>query len=106
MRMPKTNAKTIVKTGSVKSGGILALFLAIGAIFGGILGELTANSESAPDMLAPYLSKTFPIFDMMPVQIDLYIIKLVLGVSFYPNIASVFGMLVAIFFWHNFSRRY
>lgn len=100
MRVPRTRTKA----NNAKSGGILVLFLIIGAMFGGILGEFAANSNNAPDALVPYLIKTFPIFDMTPVSIDLYVMKLIVGVSFYPNLASILGMVVAIFFWYRFSR--
>lgn len=79
-----------------RSYGMLGLFVIIGAVMGGILGELVGDVEAFSG-IAPYLSRTRPIIDISPIVIDLYVLKLSFGFSFYPNIVSIFGVLLAIF---------
>ena len=84
-----------------KSAGMMALFLITGAVLGGILGELIAGSGLMAG-LAPYLIKHFPIFDMPPVTVNLYVIKLVVGFAVYPNLVSILGMIIAIVLFRRF----
>ena len=77
------------------------LFVIIGAILGGILGELLKNVPSLEGVM-PYLVTTFPVFDMAPVTIDLYVIRLTVGLAFMPNLMSMLGIVVAI----ALNRRY
>jgi hypothetical protein len=90
-----------VKGGKKKSFGMLALFLMTGAVLGGILGELIAGSSALAD-IAPYLIKTFPIFDFPPVTINLYVVRLVLGFALHPNLISILGVIAAIFIFRRF----
>lgn len=88
--------------GSKSSGyGMLALFMITGAVLGGILGEIIATSSMLSGV-APYLVKTFPIFDLPPVTINLYVIKLAIGFALYPNLISILGMIIAIFLYRRF----
>lgn len=84
-----------------KSMGMMVLFLITGAVVGGILGELAANS-SLLSGVAPYLIKPFPVFDLPPVTINLYVIKLVIGFALYPNLMSVLGIIAAIILFRRF----
>lgn len=86
---------------SRKSYGVLALFLITGAVLGGILGELIASS-SVMAGIAPYLTKTFYIFDLPPVIINLYVIKLVVGFALNPNLISILGVIAAIIIFRRF----
>jgi hypothetical protein len=81
--------------------GMMFLFLITGAIVGGILGELAASS-SLLSGVAPYLIKPFPVFDLPPVAINLYVIKLVIGFALYPNLMSVLGIIAAILLFRRF----
>ncbi|MPL63410.1 hypothetical protein SDC9_09037 [bioreactor metagenome] len=83
------------------SYGMLALFMIIGAILGGILGELVSTSSLLSEM-APYLVRTFPIFDVPPITINLYVVKLTLGFAIYPNLISILGMIIAILLYRRF----
>ncbi len=95
--------KTGTRRGSSagKSMGMMALFLITGAVVGGILGELAASS-SLLSGIAPYLIKPFPVFDLPPVAINLYVIKLVIGFALYPNLMSVLGIIAAIIVFRRF----
>lgn len=84
-----------------KSMGMMFLLLITGAIVGGILGELAASS-SLLSGVAPYLIKPFPVFDLPPVTINLYVIKLVIGFALYPNLMSVLGIIAAIMLFRRF----
>jgi hypothetical protein len=83
------------------SYGILALFMITGAVLGGILGEIIATSSMLSGV-APYFVKTFPIFDLPPVTINLYVIKLAIGFALYPNLISILGMIIAIILYRRF----
>lgn len=84
-----------------KSFGVLALFLVTGAILGGILGEIIASTAIFSG-IAPYLVKTFSIFDLPPIAINLYVIKLVLGFSLSPNLISILGLIIAALLFRRF----
>lgn len=95
--------KTGTKRGSSagKNMGMMVLFLITGAVVGGILGELAAGS-SLLSGIAPYLIKPFPVFDVPPVSINLYVIKLVIGFALYPNLMSIVGIIAAIMLFRRF----
>ena len=50
----------------------------------------------------PYLVTTFPVFDMAPVTIDLYVIRLTVGLAFMPNLMSMLGIVVAIALYRRY----
>ena len=75
--------------------GICILFVAVGAILGGILGQLLSNVEALSSLM-PYLVTTYPVFDTTPITINLYVIKLTLGLAFAPNIMSILSIVLAL----------
>lgn len=79
---------------------MLILFVVTGAVLGGILGELIKDI-SIFSGIAPYLIQTYPILDMLPVQINLYVIQLSFGFAFHPNLISILGILLAIFLFRK-----
>jgi len=81
--------------------GVLALFVLTGAVLGGIIGEFIATTPALSG-LAPYLSKTVHIFDTPPVTINLYVVKLVIGLALDPNLISIFGVILAIYLFRKF----
>jgi hypothetical protein len=81
--------------------GMMTLFLITGAVVGGILGELAANISLLADVV-PYLIKPFPVFDLPPVAINLYVIKVVIGFALYPNLMSILGIIAAIILFRRF----
>ena len=92
-----------MRGGYRKSTGMLMLFMATGAVLGGILGELLATS-SLLSGAAPYLVKQFAIFDVPPVTVNLYVFRLVIGFALYPNLISIIGMLAAVWLFRRFWR--
>lgn len=50
----------------------------------------------------PFLVTTYPIFDMTPVTINLYVMKLTLGVAFMPNLMSMLGIILAIVLYRRY----
>ena len=90
-----------MKGGSHKSIGVLALFLVIGAVVGGIMGEIIADMAILPGVTA-YLVKHFMILDVPPVSINLYVIKFVIGFALYPNLISILGIAAAAALFRRF----
>jgi hypothetical protein len=90
-----------MRGGSNKGFGMLALFLITGAVLGGIIGEIIADSTLLAGV-APYLVKQFLIFDLPPVTINLYVIKFVIGFALYPNLISLLGMVAAAALFRRF----
>lgn len=78
---------------------MLALFMITGAVLGGILGEVIGGSSLGG--LAPYLVKTYPVFDLPPVVVNLYVVKLVLGLALHPSLISIAGVIVAVFLFRR-----
>ncbi len=78
-----------------KGYGMLLLFLITGAVFGGILGEFISRSDVLADW-SPYLVKTFLVLDVPPININLYVVKFILGFVLQPNLISILGMIIAM----------
>ncbi|MBP2653277.1 MAG: hypothetical protein H6Q73_846 [Firmicutes bacterium] len=83
------------KSGGGHGNGMLVLFLITGAVLGGILGELIAGWDLMG--IGPYLIKAFPIFDLPPVTINLFVVKFIVGFSLHPSLISIAGVILA--FW-------
>jgi hypothetical protein len=77
-----------------KEVGLIPLFLIAGAVIGGFLGEILTSIQALSG-ITPYLVKTFPIFDIPPVTINLYIVKFIVGLSLHPNFISILGAIAA-----------
>lgn len=84
-----------------KDAGMMIIFFVVGAVIGGLIGELL-NGIQALASLTPYLVKTFSIFDIPPVTINLYIVQLVIGLSLHPNLISVLGAIGALYLLRRF----
>lgn len=82
-----------MKGGSSKGVGTLVLFLIFGAVLGGILGEMISSSSLGG--MAYYLVKTYSIFDIPPVTVNLYVMKFVIGFALHPSIISIVSTVLA-----------
>jgi len=91
----------LLRGGQNNHFGVFLLFLVTGAIIGGILGELISSSTMFTGM-APYLVKSYPILDVPPMTLNLYVIRLVVGFGFYPNLVSILGIVIAGFLYRRF----
>jgi hypothetical protein len=89
-----------MRGGNNKGFGILLLFLIIGALLGGILGEAISGSSLGSGVL--FLVKTYPILDVPPVTINLFVMKFVVGFSLHPSIISIVGLLLAYVLFQRF----
>ncbi|SHK51126.1 protein of unknown function [Selenomonas ruminantium] len=81
--------------------GMAVLFVVIGAILGGILGQLLLSVEALGSVM-PYLVNTFPVFDTSVFTINLYVIQLTIGVAFAPNLMSILGIVVALVLFRRY----
>jgi len=73
---------------------ILILFLLSGIVVGGLLGELASKIDFL-SWLA--YGETFGL--TTPVELDLNVIKVTFGLMFKINIASIIGIVLAIFIY-------
>lgn len=84
-----------------RSYGTLIVFVIIGAILGGIIGDLLTGVDALSGVI-PYLVHTYPVLDMTPATLNLYVIKLTVGLSFTPNLMSILGMVIAIILFRRY----
>jgi len=84
-----------------KSYSMCIIYVVVGAVLGGILGELLSGVDALHSIM-PYLVHTYPVLDMQPMTVNLYVIQLTMGMSFYPNLMSIFGIVVALFLFRRY----
>ena len=75
---------------------MFVLFVVVGAILGGIIGELMRQVDAFSGVI-PYLVTTYPVFNIEPFTVNLYVIQLTLGLSCAPNLMSILGIVLAVF---------
>ncbi len=73
---------------------ILILFILSGIVVGGLLGELASNVS-----FLSWLSYGEEFGLATPIQLDLNVITLTFGLMFKINIASIIGIVLAIFIY-------
>lgn len=76
------------------------LFLAAGALIGGILGQLMGSADFVG--LMPYLTQTFEIFNLQDIFLNLGIMQFHFGIRFAPNLISIVGILIAAWLYEKF----
>ena len=77
----------------------LVLILIAGALIGGLIGE--AFSSVSLSGIMPYLTKTYEIFDLRDIHLNLAILQIDFGIRFAPNLISILGILVAAWIYHR-----
>lgn len=77
-----------------KSVWILILFILCGVVVGGLLGELASQVE-----FLWWLSYGEEFGLSNPITLDLQVITITFGLMFKINIASIIGMILAIFIY-------
>ena len=75
---------------------ILVLFILCGIVVGGLLGELASNVD-----FLWWLSYREEFGISTPITLDLQVITLTFGLMFKINIASIIGMILAIFIYRK-----
>ena len=83
-----------------KSYGTLVLYVVIGAILGGLLGELLSGVDALSSLM-PYLKTPYPVINVVPSVIDTYVISLTVGFSFSPNLMSIIGVVIAVWIFRH-----
>lgn len=83
-----------------KSYGTMALYVVIGAILGGLLGELLSGVDALSSLM-PYLKNPYPVINVVPSVIDIYVISLTVGFSFSPNLMSIIGVVIAVWIFRH-----
>lgn len=73
---------------------ILILFILSGIVVGGLLGELASNVS-----FLNWLSYGEQFGLTNPIELDLSVVKLTFGIMFKINIASIVGIVLAIFIY-------
>lgn len=81
--------------------GMCILFVVVGAIIGGILGQLLSGVEALAGLM-PYLVTTYPVFDTSPITVNLYVIRLTIGLAFAPNLMSILGIVAALLLFRRY----
>jgi len=79
-----------------KSVWILIIFLLAGLVVGGLLGEIASNVSALW-----WLSYGESFGLSSPVELDLSVITVTFGLMFKINIASIIGMVLAIFIYRK-----
>ena len=73
---------------------ILILFILSGIVVGGLLGELASHVD-----FLSWLSNGEEFGLTTPIELNLNVIKLTFGLMFKINIASIIGIVLAIFIY-------
>ena len=79
-----------------KNVWILIVFILCGIVVGGLLGELASNVD-----FLWWLSYGQEFGLASPITLDLHVITLTFGLMFKINIASIIGMILAIFIYRK-----
>lgn len=91
--MPWKGKKMAVRE---KNSLVLIIFVLCGLVIGGLLGKLTSGIN-----WLNWLSYGQSFGLANPVTLDLGVVKLTLGLMFEINIASIVGIIIAIFVYRK-----
>lgn len=80
-----------------KSKSLLGVFILLGAILGGIAGEILGSSFK---QLA-FLKTAYKIGTSSPISLDLKVFNLALGLNFDINIMTIIGIILAIILYRK-----
>ena len=76
---------------------VLIIFLLCGIVIGGLLGKLTAGVS-----WLSWLSYGQSFGLANPVTLDLGVVSLTIGLMFDINVASIIGIIIAVFLYKKF----
>ena len=80
-----------------KNAIVLIIFLLCGLVIGGLIGALTKNVGWLSWMS---YGQSFGLAD--PINLDLGVLQITFGLMFNINIASIVGIIIAIFLYRKF----
>ena len=66
----------------------------------GLLGELLSGVDALSSLM-PYLKNPYPVINVVPSVIDIYVISLTVGFSFSPNLMSIIGVVIAVWIFRH-----
>ena len=77
------------------------IFLIVGGILGGIVGEELYAVPALKGILTPALTQHYEILNIQNIHLNLYLMELQFGIHLAPNMLSIIGViLAAILFRH------
>ena len=76
-------------------GGIFMLAVPI------LTGAVPRTGVDALSSLMPYLKNPYPVINVVPSVIDIYVISLTVGFSFSPNLMSIIGVVIAVLIFRH-----
>lgn len=77
-----------------KNGWLLFLFILVGLVLGGLIGDLTAGVS-----WLKWLSYGQKFGLNQPLQLNLGVVEITFGIVFNLNISSILGLILAIFIY-------
>ena len=83
-----------------RKGLTFTLFVVTGAIIGGIIGDVLNTSQVLGDA-TKFFTQKHEIINIAPATFDLYVLKFIAGLTFQPNLASILGIILAIFIFER-----
>ena len=83
-----------------KSWFVFFLFMATGAIVGGLLGDAMLSSQAFGSGTA-FLVQKYQVLNIQPVAIDFYVMKITIGFAFTPNLVAILGMVIALLLFNR-----
>lgn len=79
---------------------VFFLFMATGAIIGGMLGDAMVASQVFGSGTS-FLVQKFQVLNIPPVVIDFYVMKITVGFVFSPNLVAILGMIIALLLFNR-----
>lgn len=82
-----------MRWGGARGIWMLILFLFVGALLGGLLGEVLDSVSLAGIM--PFLVKRYVLLNVEDIRLNLFVLEFHFGILFAPNLLSAIGILLA-----------
>ncbi len=79
---------------------VFFLFMATGAIVGGLLGDAMLASNALGGGTS-FLVQKYQVLNIPPAVIDFYVMKITVGFVFQPNLVAIIGMVIALLLFNR-----
>ncbi|MEG0797812.1 MAG: DUF4321 domain-containing protein [Acidaminococcaceae bacterium] len=83
-----------------KSRLMFFLFLATGAITGGLMGHALEASQFFGEG-TKFLVQKYQVLNIAPATVDFYLLQFSIGFVFQPNLVSILGIIIACFLFNK-----